>query len=345
MEQFPDIKKKVFSLKTGISFVLAFIIIYLLVTGMDTGKVMEVIRNTSLSLYLLGFVIYYLAFPLRGLRFKIMLKNNECSCRLADLTRIIVISWSANCIAPAKLGDIFRAFLVRQKYCQSFTKTIGTVFAERVFDLFILYLLIGASGIMAFRGKIPQQMMIVLETSFFLLALVLAALIFMRYLGNSLAEKLPKKVSGMYQRFLAGTMSSFRNNWQITFLTVGIWFLEGSSFYLVTRAIGMELSFAAVLFIGLISALLTALPITPAGLGFVETAKVGVLIFFGIDRNIAVSAALLDRAINYWSLLLAGFIIYMATGQRPSARFRDDRKDDSSGQHGGRNIPTGNDVP
>ncbi|MHB9095365.1 MAG: lysylphosphatidylglycerol synthase transmembrane domain-containing protein, partial [Eubacteriales bacterium] len=147
--------------------------------------------------------------------------------------------------------------------------------------------------------------------------------------STRLVSRLPDKARGMYERFLSGTMSSFQHNGQIAALTAVIWFLEGVSFYLVTRAIGMKLSFVAVIFIGLVSALLTALPITPAGLGIVETAKVGVLVFFNVDGYVAVSAALLDRIINYWSLLLFGIIVYLASEHTMSKEAKSDESDDS----------------
>ena len=329
----PDLRQRFFSLKTMLSFILAFAIIYVLATKMDPARVLASIRNISWPVYACGFVIYYLAFPLRGARFRIMLSNNRCTVPVRDLTRIILISWFANCVVPAKLGDVFRAYLVKKKYCHSFANTVGTIFAERVFDLFILYLLIGASGLAAFRGKIPPTMLVVLKTGFIVLAVILAALIFLKYLGVRLAGILPEKVEKMYRIFLAGTMSSFRHNGQIAALTVVIWMLEGTSFYLVTRALGMNLPFTAVIFTGLISALLTALPITPAGLGIVEAAKVGVLIFFRVDRSVAVSAALLDRLINYWSLLIIGFIIYMTTEQGGSAQEAVSDESDDSRSH------------
>jgi len=323
-----DLKQKFFSIKTLVSFLLAFAIIYLLITRMDVTEVSTVIRHTDPLLYLAGFAVYYLAFPLRGMRFHTMLKNNECEVPTGELTRIIYVSWFANCVVPAKLGDIFRAYLVRRKCGHPFINTVGTIFAERVFDLFILYLLIGISGLIASRGIIPPAMMIVLETSFVILAVILAVLVLMKFYSTKLVSRLPEKARAVYEKFLAGTMSSFSHNWQIAGLTTAIWFLEGASFYMVTRALGIDLPFVNVIFIGLFSALLTALPITPAGLGFVETAKVGMLLFFQVNRNFALSAALLDRVINYWSLLIIGFIVYMATEAKLNKEVGPDESDD-----------------
>ncbi|MCL4441775.1 MAG: flippase-like domain-containing protein [Firmicutes bacterium] len=329
MQKSPDLKQRFFSLKTLFSFLLAFAIIYLLVTKMNTAKVFAVIKRADLAIYAAGFLVYYLTFPLRGLRFHVMLGNNGCAAPVTGLTRIVFISWFANCVVPAKLGDIFRAYLVKRRYCHPLVNTVGAIFAERVFDLFILYLLIGASGLVAFKGRIPHTMLIVLQTSFVILAVLAAVLVFMKYYSTRPVGWLPEKARDMYQRFLAGTISSFHHNWQIAALTAVIWFLEGVSFYMVTKAIGMNLSFAAVVFIGLISALLTALPVTPAGLGIVETAKVGVLVFFNVDGYVAVSAALLDRIINYWSLILFGFVIYLASEHSMPEEAGSDESDDS----------------
>jgi uncharacterized protein (TIRG00374 family) len=68
---------------------------------------------------------------------------------------------------------------------------------------------------------------------------------------------------------------------------------------------------------------LTTLPITPAGLGFVESAVVGILLLAsraglvaGIDENLAASVAILDRTISYWSLIVVGLAVYLLSKRR-----------------------------
>ena len=77
------------------------------------------------------------------------------------------------------------------------------------------------------------------------------------------------------------------------------------------------------LFVALAAALLTTLPVTPAGLGFVETSIVGILILAanfglapGVNENVATSVAILDRVISYWSLIVVGSILYVITRKR-----------------------------
>jgi uncharacterized protein (TIRG00374 family) len=59
------------------------------------------------------------------------------------------------------------------------------------------------------------------------------------------------------------------------------------------------------------SSLLTTLPITPAGLGVVETAMIVVLKWVDVSPSLATSTALMDRLITYWSLIVVGLILYI----------------------------------
>lgn len=93
--------------------------------------------------------------------------------------------------------------------------------------------------------------------------------------------------------------------------TAFTWFFESSRFLLVTKAMGLELTIPVIIFVVLASSLLTAIPLTPAGLGAVEVSIVFILGIMGVDTNIAAAVALLDRLISYWSVLLTGAIVYV----------------------------------
>ena len=47
------------------------------------------------------------------------------------LAQIIYVSWFANCVVPAKLGDAYRGYLLKHNGKVSFSATFGTIFAER----------------------------------------------------------------------------------------------------------------------------------------------------------------------------------------------------------------------
>ncbi|MFM9106975.1 MAG: lysylphosphatidylglycerol synthase domain-containing protein, partial [Chloroflexota bacterium] len=71
-------------------------------------------------------------------------------------------------------------------------------------------------------------------------------------------------------------------------------------------------SYPAALFVVLLASLLSAVPLTPAGLGVVEAGagavRVGVL---GMDPGLALAVILLDRVVSYWNVLIAGGLLYL----------------------------------
>ena len=45
--------------------------------------------------------------------------------QLRDATEILFLSWFVNCLVPAKLGDLYRAYLLRANYGASISRTVG----------------------------------------------------------------------------------------------------------------------------------------------------------------------------------------------------------------------------
>jgi uncharacterized protein (TIRG00374 family) len=96
------------------------------------------------------------------LRWKVLLENayRETHSDAVDqmtvrgLSEIIFISWFVNCVVPAKLGDLYRAYLAKLWVHISFTKTIGTVVAERIVDILVLGFLMAATGFIVFHNKL-----------------------------------------------------------------------------------------------------------------------------------------------------------------------------------------------
>jgi uncharacterized protein (TIRG00374 family) len=146
----------------------------------------------------------------------------------------------------------------------------------------------------------------------------------MRNLGGVISRFVPRRFRRQYELFEQGTLGSFQAMPLVLTYSVLGWAIEAGRLYLVCLSLGlMGLSPAIILFVALASALLTTLPITPSGLGFVESAIVGILLLAaswglapGVDENVAASVAILDRVISYWSLIVVGIVVYFLTRKR-----------------------------
>jgi uncharacterized protein (TIRG00374 family) len=152
-----------------------------------------------------------------------------------------------------------------------------------------------------------------------LVVLILAGLAGMRWFSPIIHRFLPKRLHRVYGSFEQAALRSFRPAIlpQLTLLTASVWLLEGFRLFFVIQALGVEglsLSLSAIIFVALASSLLTALPLTPGGLAVVEgTITVVLTTFFGVEKNLSSAVTLLDRTINFWSIVVFGFILYLVS--------------------------------
>src|SRR5207248_10496212 len=173
----------------------------------------------------------------------------------------------------------------------------------------------------SFHGALPGQVLTILQGGLVLVVIVLIGLVSMRNLSHWITPLVPVRFRAHYGLFEAGTLGAFGRGRMPMILLYSLvaWTIEAGRVYLVCLALGLSgLDWPVILFVALAAALLTTLPITPAGLGFVESAVAGILLLAGnlgliagMDENLAASVAILDRTISYWSLILVGLVVYL----------------------------------
>jgi uncharacterized protein (TIRG00374 family) len=332
----PDpLARRFFNIRTLASFLLGFLLLGLVLPRMNVelSGIVGRLSQAHVGIYLFALGFYYLTFPVRAFRWRKLLRNVGFlpveGVRLPGIpgiSEILLLSWFANCIVPAKLGDAYRAYLLKQSANVSFSKTFGTILAERIIDTLLLFSLLGLSASLAFRGALPGEIVTILQAGLVLVVLVVLGLFSMRGLGRFIVPLIPSRFRPQYANFEAGTIGAF--GWgrmpMVLVYSVLAWGIEVGRLYLVCLALGVTgMSWAVLLFVALAAALLTTLPITPAGLGFVESAVAGILVLAGrmglipgMDENLAASVAILDRTISYWSLIVVGSVVYVLSKRR-----------------------------
>ncbi len=116
----------------SIAVPLAVIVIAIFLNRQYLSDVPKDIGQADPRLIIAAFVVYYMGFPLRGWRWTKLLRGVGYRVKVKDGTEILFLSWLVNCIVPAKLGDLYRAYLLKLNSPVSATKTMGTVFMERI---------------------------------------------------------------------------------------------------------------------------------------------------------------------------------------------------------------------
>jgi len=102
-------------------------------------------------------------------------------------------------------------------------------------------------------------------------------------------------------------------------LALGNWLLDIAVLYLFFLALGHHQHFGALLVAYAVANMAAAIPITPAGLGFVEATLIAVSVGFGAPRQVAVVAVLGYRLVNFWLPLPVGLAAYIRSRVRVTA--------------------------
>jgi glycosyltransferase 2 family protein len=318
----PPLGQRIFSLRNVASVFLTLLVLYLVyrqVLGLDWQEVGTTVQGASLGLFALALVIFYCSFPLRALRWKALLANlgygradgQQPMHSALGLTRIMYVAWFVNCVTVARLGDAYRGYLLKKAAGVSFAVTLGTVLAERLLDLVVLAAMMGAGVLVVFGHSLPTGALQGLAAGLILSVVGTVGLLAMRRFRRAFEQILPERLHAFYTRLEHGAVDSFRRLPLLVALSVAGWVLEGAALYAVAAAVGAPVSVAGALVVALAASLLTAVPITPAGLGFTEVGMVVTLGWLGVDVTTATGITLLFRLINYWSIVVLGFVLYV----------------------------------
>jgi uncharacterized protein (TIRG00374 family) len=305
------VRRQLFGWREGLSILIPLVLLLLVARNVDWGTALATIRNSNPLLVLAALAVYYATFPIRARRWARLLREGGLAIRGRDLIEILMLGWFVNCLAPAKLGDLYRSYLVKQRFNVSLSRTVGVVVAERLLDIFVVFALFLIGGYIAFGRTVLPDLRLVYLSAAVLAALIGLAFVGVYFVAPRVARFFPGEVRRIGRLFREGVVHSFRALPEAGPETVVIWLAEAARLAFVLAALGLELPISGVIFVAVASSLLTTVPLTPAGFGFVELAVVYVLTAgFGLATHDAIAVAVLDRLVSVFSVIVIGGVIY-----------------------------------
>ncbi len=312
----PSIFRRMFSLPAIVSLALAALFLAFIVTrfDVDLSATWEQVTDANLRLLILAVVVHYTTFIFRGARWRLLLQNTSAPDTVLPgvlyCSQLVLLGWFANSVGWLRLGDAYRAYLYRDEQNESFSRTIGTILAERALDtILVALLLVAAVPFLLDSGDRVTWLVLALAISLVAgLAVILAAMTWARAL---LLRRLPPFLSVRYERFHQGTMGSFQRVPEATLWGLLGWAAEIARMYLVVEALGFDISLALVVFLTLANSLLTLVP-TPGGVGAVESGVGGLAVrLSSLSATAAAAVVLIDRAITYISVIVLGAALFV----------------------------------
>lgn len=303
-----------FTWRTGISFLAGLAILVWVVrsSALDPADVARSLANVDLRWYALAVCAYLTTFPFRGLRWQRLLIDNGTHLPVRPLTEVIFLSWFVNSVMPGKVGDLYRAYLLRGEYGLSISRTVGTVLAERIADIVMLVSVLGISGAIVLGDHVDPRITQILEFGWAGVVLLLGGLWVMYRYGRAIMRVFPARIRETYDRFADGTFASFRHPHILALLTALAWASEAARLYCVVRSLGVAITPVESLFTVAAISLALIIP-TPGGLGGVEAAFLGVMPLFGVPASVAILVAFLDRLISYYGIIATGLPAFVLT--------------------------------
>jgi hypothetical protein len=300
---------------------LGIIAFFLYLNRDRLAQVPDLILQANPALVLLAFIVFYLGFPLRGYRWERLLRETGFVISLRNSAEILYISWFVNCVVPAKLGDVYRAYLLKMNSDASLSRTFGTVFIERILDIFAIAILALAAGFWSFRSGLPDAVRLLFVVGIVVVIVAAIGLFTMRNFGRRILLRLPlpARVLELYERFEEGVFGAvgLRHLPILVVITGLIWLTEGLRLYIVVLSFGfsdVEIGLSGALFVALIGSLLTAIPLSPAGLGFAQAGVIGVLtVVYKIPLAEATAITILDWVISVLSIIVFGAVLYVVS--------------------------------
>jgi glycosyltransferase 2 family protein len=316
--------------KTILSIVVPLVLVVLVFRvafNVDVAKLAQGVGAANKLLLLLAFFVFYLGFPLRGYRWTRILRATRFHLGTRDGTEILFLSWLVNCLVPAKLGDVYRAYLLKLNAPNSsLSRTFGTVFIERLLDIFGIAVLGLAAGFWSFRNGLPTELQFVVGLGIGVIVAMVVLLLTLRNFGRGILLRLrvPHRFVELYDKFEEGVFGAVgaRHLPPLLILTALIWATEGLRLYFVILALfpGAQMGLSGAFFVALIGSLLTAVPLSPAGLGTVELGVSAILVtVYKLGATEAATIVVVDRVISVFSIIVLGGILYVVSGKRRGA--------------------------
>lgn len=302
---------------TIISFTVGALLLFFVVSGFDINlaTTWKGVRASNPILYLIALVVYYCTFPFRGVRWRILLRNAGVTEDAAlpttwEASRLILLGWMVSAISWFRMGDAYRAYAYGQERGAPLVRTLGTVIAERFLDLATIFILIIAAFLLLYLDAERQPSRIFLYVA---LGLVVGAgllLLVLQITKDRIVKILPGRLRNIYYNFYAGMMGSFQRIPMVTIWGLLGWVAEVGRLYFLVQATGLDVGIGLIVFVTIANAVLSAVPLTPGGLGVAEPGIAG-LLALQVPWDDAVTLAFLDRSISYLSLILFGSIAFI----------------------------------
>jgi uncharacterized protein (TIRG00374 family) len=290
--------------------VLIFAIVVYVILGVyaDFGNLLLALESFDWKYVIILLSLTTLSYLIRFLRWNFFLKGVGVNLNLKD-NLFIYLSGLSMTITPAKAGEIWKGWLIKDINGDSLSKTVPVVISDRLTDMLAL-VIFSLLGILYYKQGAFVIITILILFGGFLIAVRTETV------SNRLISILEKR-AGKYSKDVKSMHITFKETLtpKKLIITTGLglmaWFMECMGLYLTIIGFGDHIGIIVSTFTFSFASLAGALSLIPGGLGVAEATLSGLLQFFGLTATISVGAAIIIRFSTLWYGTFLGIIVYL----------------------------------
>lgn len=274
------------SLKIIIPLLFGGGLIWYLFTIIPPKTLLEYFKNANYWWISLGLLFGILSHLSRAYRWKFMLEPMGYTPRFINSALAVLIGYFVNLAIP-RAGEVSRASVMANYENIPFEKGFGTIVAERIADLIMMFLIIGVTLLIQFDFilQLVKEKLDPVKIIIGLAVCLIGGFFFYKYVRKS-TKGVGLKIKNFIKSLVEGVTSIFRmkNKWPFIFHTVFIWAMYVLMFWATIPAIeGLQVPFGGIL-VGFIAGGFS-IAATNGGIGLYPLAVAGAFTLFGVPEE------------------------------------------------------------
>lgn len=303
----------------------ALLTLALLLTLGGGREAVAALAHVRWSLLGLALLIHYSGFAVRGLRWQQLLKARGHHFSWAFTTTLLLAGWFVSALLPARAGDVMRVGVLhlpaQDRPPVPVADALGSIVLERTLDLLAILVLGAGFGFIVLRAALPSWVLAAYGVGIAGLLLFGGTLLVTPTLLGWLRGWFRHKVWQTVLDFaaqLVDSLSALLRQPAIALLLLAeslyIWLCDALLMWLCVWSLGTLLPFGRAAFVALTVDIFAVVPLTPGGIGQIETVNAALLALLKLPGFNVAAAVLVNRAISYWSFLLFTGVVTFAAG-------------------------------
>lgn len=260
--------------------------VWYLFTVIPPETLLDYFKNANYWWIALGLFFGVLSHLSRAYRWKFMLEPMGYKPKFTNSVLAVLIGYFVNLAIP-RAGEVSRATIMANYENIPFEKGFGTIVAERIADLVMMFLIIGITLLIQFEFilQLVKENFDPIKISILFGGSLIGGFLFYRYLRKS-TSGIGLKIKNFVKSLVEGVTSIFRmkNKWAFIFHTVFIWIMYVLMFWATIPAIeGLQVPFGGIL-VGFIAGGFS-IAATNGGVGLYPLAVAGAFTLFGVTEE------------------------------------------------------------